>query len=137
MPALLRTGWSSLQPLVGRRNGQAHAALFGELEGVGQQVLEHLLQALGVGDQAARQVRIGVHFESQAAVLRFVAERARDHVEQAGEEDFFGFDRNRAGFDLRQVENVADQVQQVGAGAVNGARKLDLLGGQVAVRVVG
>ena len=29
---------------------QADAALLGELEGVGQQVLEHLQQALGIGD---------------------------------------------------------------------------------------
>ena len=65
-----------------------------------------------------------------------MAERPRDHFEQAGEEDFLGFHRNGAGFDLRKVENVADQVQQVGAGAVNRARELDLLGRQVAVGVV-
>ena len=52
------------------------------------------------------------------------------------EEDLLGIDRDRAGLDLRQVEDVADEVQQVGAGAVDGARELDLLGGQVAVRVV-
>ena len=101
--------------------------MLGELEGVREQVLEHLLQALGVGDQAARQMRIGVHLESELPILRLVAERARHHVEQAREEDFLRLHRNRAGFDLRQVENVADQVQQVGAGAVNGAGKFDLL----------
>ena len=69
-------------------------------------------------------------------VLRLVTEGTRHHLQQAGEEDFLRFDRDRAGFDLRQIENVADQVQQVGAGAVNGARELDLLGRQVAVRVV-
>ena len=41
-------------------DGEPHAALFGELEGVGEQVLEHLLQALGVGDQAAAELRIAL-----------------------------------------------------------------------------
>ena len=75
--------------------------------------------------------------KAQPPVFRFVAEWPRDHVKQAGEEDFFGIDRDRARFDLRQIENVADQVQQVGSRAMDGARELDLLAGQVAVRVVG
>ena len=68
--------------------------------------------------------------------LRLVAERPRHRVEQVGEEDLLGVDRHRAGFDLRQVEDVADQVQQVGAGAVDGAGELDLLVRQIAVGVV-
>ena len=75
--------------------------------------------------------------ERQLAVFGFVPERARHGVEQVGEEDFLGIDRNGAGLDLGQVENVADQVEQVGAGAVNGAGELDLLGRQVAVGVLG
>ena len=35
-----------------------------------------------------------------------------DRVEQVGEEDLLGLDRDRAGFDLGQVENVADQVSR-------------------------
>ena len=70
-------------------------------------------------------------------VFRLVTERAGHHVEQAGEEDLLGFHRDGSGFDLREIENVADQVQQIGPGAVNGARELDLLRGQIAVRVVG
>ena len=48
--------------------------------------------------------------------------------------NFLGIDRHRAGLDLRQIENVADQVQQVGAGAVDGAREFDLPRREVAVR---
>ena len=72
------------------------------------------------------RVRFGslMDLEGEAAVFRFVAERAGHHVEQAGEEDLFGFDRHRARLDLRKVENVADQVEQVGSGAVNGARRI-------------
>ena len=69
--------------------------------------------------------------------IRFVPERSRDHVDQVGEGDFLGLDRNRAGFDLREVEDVADEVKEVGAGAVNRSRELDLLGGEVSFRIVG
>src|SRR5882724_8962570 len=113
-----------------------HAPVFRELEGVGQQVLEDLLQTLRVGDQTAREVRVGVHLKTQPPIFCLVAEGAAYRVEQAGEEDFLGIYRHRARFDLRQVENVADQVQQIRTGAVNGARELDLPWGQVAIRVV-
>jgi hypothetical protein len=66
-----------------------------------------------------------------------VPERARDHVEQVGERDLLGVHCDGAGLDLGQVENVADQVQQIGAGAVDGAGELDLLTREVAIRVVG
>ncbi len=59
-----------------------------------------------------------------------------DHLQQAGEEDLFGFDRHRAGFDLRQVENVGDEVEQIGSSAVDGARELNLLAAEIAFRVV-
>ena len=42
------------------RYAQAHATFGGELEGVGQQVLQDLLQALGVGDDAAREIGIDI-----------------------------------------------------------------------------
>ena len=76
------------------------------------------------------------HVERQLLGSRPRAGRARDRVEQVGEEDFLGFDRDRAGLDFGQVENVADQVEQVGAGAVDGAGEFDLLAGEVAVGVV-
>jgi hypothetical protein len=45
-------------------------------------------------------------------------------------------DRNRSGFDLRKVEDVVDEREQVGAGAEDGAGELGLLLVQVALRVV-
>ncbi len=79
-------------PAGGNRDRELHASVLGELECVGQQVLEHLLQTFGVGDQAAREMRIGVHLETQPPVFCFVAERPANHIEQAGEEDFLGID---------------------------------------------
>ena len=60
------SGDPALQPLAAAETDKLHAALLGELEGIGQQVLQHLLQALRVGDQAAGQVRIGCDLERRA-----------------------------------------------------------------------
>ena len=131
------SGGPRSSPLATAATLQPHAALLGELEGVREQVLEHLLQALRVGDDAAAEV--GIDAATSNASRRLSASwrngRATD-VEQVGEEDLLGLDRHRARLDLREVEDVADEVQQVGAGAVDGARELDLLAGEVAVGVV-
>ncbi len=119
-----------------RGDTQAHAALLGEFEGVGEQILEHLLHTLRVGDEAAAEVRIHVHVESEPPILCLVSERAGHHVEQVGEDNLLGVHRDGAGLDLREVEDVANQVQQVRAGTVNGSGELDLLGSQIAVGVL-
>ncbi len=46
--------------VVGDADRKAHAALLGEFEGVREQILEHLLETLRVGDDTAHQVGIGV-----------------------------------------------------------------------------
>ena len=48
--------------------------------------------------------------------LGHVPEVAIDGVAQAGERDFLDLDGDRAGLDLREIENVVDQIEQVGAG---------------------
>ena len=119
------------------RHGQPHAAVRGELDGVGQQVLQHLLQPLGVGDHPAAEPRVDLHVEGQPAALGLVLEGAGDHVEEVREVDLLGLHGHRARLDLRQVEDVGDQVEQVGAGAVDRPRELHLPRRQVAVGVVG
>ena len=80
---------------------------------------------------------IGRDFERQLAILCFVTERPRNGFKQRAEEDLFRLDRNRSGLDLRQIENVADEVEQVGSGAVNGARKFNLLCREAAIGIFG
>ena len=130
-----RIGWPAVQPPVTAVDGELDAAMLGELERVRQQVLQHLLQTLAVRGDAAQR-RIDLHVERQAAAFGLVAERPRHGLLQVGQQDLLGIHRHRAGFDLRQVENVADQVEQIGAGAVDRARELDLARRQVAVRIV-
>ena len=56
--------WMSLAPaFLGHKDRQANAAIGGELEGVGEQVLEHLLQTLRVRYKTAAETRIGVEIE--------------------------------------------------------------------------
>src|SRR5205085_2336814 len=117
-------------------NAELDPAMLGELEGVRQQVLEHLLQPLRVSVDAAVELGIELHVEGQLAAIRLMPERPRHHIDQVIEEDVLDIHRHRAGLDLRQVENVADQVEKVGAGAVDRAGELDLFRRQIAVRVV-
>src|SRR3954471_18085354 len=115
---------------------QPNASLLSKLEGIRQQVLQHLLQAFRVGDHAAGEVSVSVNFEREPLVLRLVTERPRDRIEQAGEEDFFRLDGDSSRFDFREIENVADEVEEIGAGSVDGAGKFDLLQSQIAIRIV-
>ena len=77
-----------------------------------------------------------MHIERQLPCLRLVPERSRDHVDEIREEDFLGIHRDGAGLDFREVENVADEVQEIGSGAVDGAREFHLLRRQISIRVV-
>ena len=113
--------------LRGEPDAHLDVAVSGELDGVGQQVLEDLLQALGVAVHRARQVVGELHVERQVLGLGDVPEVAVDVVAQAGEGDLLDLDGDGAGLDLREVENVVDEVQQVGAGRIDVARELDLL----------
>src|SRR4029078_6274082 len=115
---------------------EANASLAGELERVGEQVLQHLLQALGVCGDRTTEIWIEINLERQLPGIRFVPEGPRDHVHQICEGDLLGIYRDGARLDLREIENVADQVQQIGAGPVNGARELDLFAGKISVGIV-
>src|SRR6266480_2932876 len=95
-----------------------------------------MLQTFRVGHQAAAKTGIGVHFATEPTTLGFVTEWPRDHVDHTAEEYVLSVNRHGPRFNFRKVENIADQVQQVGARAVNGAREFDLLRGQIAVWIV-
>src|SRR5690349_14621710 len=95
------------------------------------------MQTLRVGCQMARQGWVKFDIERQVFALRHVPEVAIERIAEAHEGDFFGLNGNRAGLDLRKVENVVDQVQEVGAGRIYVACKLDLLWQQVAGGVLG
>src|SRR5439155_25816706 len=78
------------------RYAQSDAAALGELEGIGEEVLEDLLQAFCIRNHAV-ELRIELDGESQLAVVGLVAERPCDRVDQLLEHDLLGFDGDRAG----------------------------------------
>ena len=80
---------------------QAYAALRGELEGIRQQILEHLLQPLAVGRDAAPEIWIDMDFKRQLPRFGFVPERPCHHVDQVREKHLLGVDGDSAGFNLR------------------------------------
>ena len=107
-----------------------------ELESVRQQILQHLLQALGIGEHRLRQARIEP--DEEIDVLRFgnVPECPLDVAVQILEQQVRRLDDDRAGLDLRQVQDVVDECQQIVARGMDRLRKFDLLSGQVAARVL-
>src|SRR5262249_12809650 len=54
-----------IPPTLGGEYAQAHAAALGELERIRQQVLENLLQALGIGEEGSFDARIDRDLERQ------------------------------------------------------------------------
>ena len=48
--------------------------------------------------------------------------------------DFFSLDGDRPGLDFREIEDIIDEIEQIGSGRVDVTGKLDLLGLQIAAR---
>ena len=69
-------------------------------------------------------------------VLRFMPERPDYGILQSDKKHFLGVDRDGARLDLGQIQDIADQVHQIGARTVNRSSKFDLLGRQVAVWIL-
>src|ERR1700681_576683 len=115
---------------------EVDGAVLRELERVRQQVLENLHQARLVGLDRVGDVPVDVDREAQAALLRHAAERPLDVVADVRDALLGDVDRGGAGLDLREVEDVVDEREQIGAGSPDGLRHLDLLVGEVLLAVV-
>src|SRR5271155_2722086 len=79
---------------------------------------------------------IGLHLEAETAIFRFMPEGTFHSIQQAREKDLLRLNRDRSGFDFRQIKYIRDQVQQVRPGAMNRSRELNLLRGEIAIRVI-
>src|SRR5579872_1215789 len=77
------------------------------------------------------------YIELELAVLRFVAEVPADRIDKVDKQHLFGINGDGSGLNLREIKNVTDEVEQVGASAMNGACKLHLFGREIAFAVVG
>src|SRR5205823_4887510 len=113
------------------RHLQRYLAALGELERVGQQVLEDLLQPLRVGLDACGQLRGDPDIELEPLGVRHLAARALDIVGQFGEVLEVDVERDGARLDLGEIENVVDEREQIGASGMDGLGVLDLFRAQV------
>src|SRR5581483_3569464 len=126
-----------LRRLLGELHPHGDAALLGELDRVRQEVLEDLVQPLRVGGDRRRHVRPrDLDVQLEALVLRERAERPLDVVADVADRDVGDSNVHLPGLDLRQVEDVVDQLEQVGARLVDRLRELDLLLRQVLLGVL-
>ena len=101
-------------PSFGRRSDvQRHTAALREFERVRQKILQHLLQPFQIGEDRLRQILIERDIELESLVVGHVLEIPADIIAQIAQPHFAGLHRHRAGLDLRQVENIVDQRQQV------------------------
>ena len=117
-------------------DGQLHLAMLGELEGVGQQVAQDLLQAPTVTVDHLRHARLQMGQQAQALDLGHRAQAGVQLHQQVMDIQRLQLELHAPGLDLGQVEHVVDQLQQVVAGLVDDVRMLDLLLAEVAGDVV-
>jgi hypothetical protein len=100
-------------------DAERHGALVRELERVRQQVFDDLLHALDVREHRARHVGIEVHLERDLLGLGDMAEGALDVTLQIEQAQLADVRDDRARLDLRQIEDVVDEGQQVVARGVD------------------
>ncbi|OPZ57101.1 MAG: hypothetical protein BWY87_01697 [Deltaproteobacteria bacterium ADurb.Bin510] len=91
---------------------EAHLASFGELDGVADQVHEHLADATGIAAQAGRQVLRMQDVQLEALLLGAVAHDVLDLAQEPGQVEVEVLERHPAGLDLGEVQDVVDDGQQ-------------------------
>ncbi len=109
-----------LQPLRSRRTypGTHHDfAAGGELDGVVEQIDEHLPQAHGIPAHQQRRVgRNQLRRQFEPLGRRRLGEHRRGILDHLAEIEIRGFQLHAARFDLGKIENVVDDVEQMPAG---------------------
>ena len=114
---------------------QGDTALLGELEGVGEQVAQDLVDLVGIADEAAAD--LVVDGKGQPALGRRVLEQIPATVRQRGAIDVGPADFHAPRFHFGQVEDIVDQAQQILARAVDDLRLPDLFDAQMPLVVAG
>ena len=97
---------------------QGDCAMARELHRVGQEIDEDLLDAHRVAAQQSRQLGVDIHHYRQLLLVGAFANEVGGLLEGVAQGEVDGFEGDLVGLDLRQVENVVDDAQQVlGGGA--------------------
>ncbi len=112
MPMPVSLTMNSTPSCHGAAGERDRAALRRELHRVGQQVDQHLLDRALVGVEHHRALR-QVDLHGEAMLDRARANQARDAVRDLVAIDLFHAQLEAAGFDLRQIEDVVDEAEQM------------------------
>ena len=110
----------------GRADGDAHLALLGELQGVGDQVVEDLAHPHPVAEIDPAGRRLDGEVKAQVLLFGDPAEGAVGAAGQFGRVEGRGLQLQLPGFDLRQVEHVVENGQQGLAGLLDDLHPLAL-----------
>ena len=91
---------------------QPHPAFLGELDGIADQVGQHLLHAQAVADKVGAQRRVVVEYQLQALGARSQFQRCAHLGAQRMQREVQRFQLHRAAFQLGGVQDVVEQAQQ-------------------------
>ena len=104
---------------------ESDGALFGVLDGVGENVGDDLLDPDLVAVQHRRQIMRRVDDELQALLLRATVDHVDQIIQQRAQLIIDGNDLHLARLYLREVENIIDEPEEIFAGGMNVLRVLD------------
>ena len=91
---------------------QLDLALLGELDGIGDIIDEDLAEPQRVADQQEIEPRIDIEDEFEPLGGGLAADQVADPVEDLVRLEFGAFQREFSGLQLREVENVVDDLQE-------------------------
>ena len=132
MPVSITSTRTAAEPSRDLAGGEAQrdAAALGELDGVAEQVDQHLAQPVRIAEQAAAAARAARSARSarpwRVAAGAHDGQRLFEHV---GQLEGHALHAQLAGLDLREIEDVVDDVHQVLGRLVDDGRAFVLLGG--------
>ena len=107
-----------------------HLTRFGKLDGVAGQVQQHLPDAVGVAEQHSRHGRGQLHYQAQAFFHGLVVQGLLHFGQQVRGHKADVLQHHLTRFELRQVQNIVDDDQQVLGRGGDGLPVAVLLGSQ-------
>ena len=117
-----------------REDTHGNLAFFGELQGVAEQVYDHLAETGWIGGGSFRNVGTDLAGELDAFLRRPQRKRPNGFFHQPGQIEFDGVHFQLARFDLGEIQNVVDDRQQRVRGGFGGLEKLALFAGQAGIQ---
>ncbi len=113
------------------RRAHDHFAYARELDRVGHEIDQHLAEPAGISDHDIGDARLHVEDELDALVRGGLGEQLDRLLKHVLGAELDGFQAQPAGLDLREIENVVDDLEQRVAGCPDRLHVLMLLGRQL------